>query len=117
MEVWRLSDLHNCWLPPRLALQEVPVVSTRLFSITSEVTQGHSHHRLLVKSKSQGQPRFKGKGLHKNGIPEGVAQGAALGIVGMGVEGEVSLNLRASGIAVTLKAHAILNTQEGGVGR
>lgn len=42
--------------------------------------------------------------------------GATLEIVGMGVEGEVSLNQKASWIAVTLKSHAILNMHEGGVG-
>lgn len=71
----------------------------------------------MVKSKSQGQPRFKGKGLHKNGIPESVAHliGATLEIVGMGVEGEVSRTQKASWIAVTLKSHPILNMHEGGV--
>ena len=36
-------------------------------------------------------------------------------IVGMGVEGEVSLNQKASWIAVTLKSYAVLNMHEGAV--
>ena len=40
---------------------------------------------------------------------------AALEIAGMGVEGEVTLNQRASWIAVTLKAHSMLNMYEAAV--
>lgn len=73
MAVIEVFDTSYIWWFPRESIPTGNILrgsgqSCRASSdLALEATRHHFHHTLLVRSKSQGQPRFKRRGLHKCG--------------------------------------------------